>query len=596
MSRNPRTVLNRLSGHALRNANLRERSIVRAQEASPLARALVILRARVLGMTRLEFARRSGISRGTLRDLELGVHTPTRRILQQFMDFCRDFGVSSARLEEVYTLYAGAEGGLGPLIARLELRAGSSVELARRAGISPATLWEYRRGNFPLPLGILRRLCQAVGEDNPTPAEVVWQQAERQRFLDRGYPPALAEFWAICGREEYAEKRLLSLGLSTASLRRLRYLELPAWEEVAEVARALCRGEAEFLNLEQLWRQEEREQRHALPDPFGALLQNLRKQKGFSRREVADLFRVGGKKPAQIIQSIEEEGCYSARAYPAGLAALLARDPDDPVRLLELWEERRKQFHRRHRPETRIDLRLARELYGFEHKDMEAVLGYTSLEYQRIERGVSPLSEPARLRILDAVHRAGRQRVDSLLLNRDKRDVRRAAWRSPASVQNLVALLAEREGGLIPLTRYLRKARVTSFWAGRLRAIAQGKELPPWPLLERIGTACGVPDLTAVQCDWRDRYRTRLQESGCSPLGTEVRLLIAEVATTVREFSSRLGLSPSVLVRDLQRLDKEKPVKWFHVERILSTAAPGNERRWAQIHAWWYATAETTSS
>src|SRR5438477_2811368 len=72
-----------LTGHALRNAHLRERSLARAQTAPPLARTLVEIRAQTLGMTRLEFARRSGISRGTLRDLELGIHSPTRRTLQQ---------------------------------------------------------------------------------------------------------------------------------------------------------------------------------------------------------------------------------------------------------------------------------------------------------------------------------------------------------------------------------------------------------------------------------------------------------------------------------------------------------------------------------
>src|SRR6516162_7715642 len=108
MSRNPSTAPVRLTGHALRNANLRERSLVRAREAPPLARALVTLRARVLGLTRLEFARRSGISRGTLRDLELGVHVPTRRILQQFVEFCRASGADPADLEEVCRLYAGS--------------------------------------------------------------------------------------------------------------------------------------------------------------------------------------------------------------------------------------------------------------------------------------------------------------------------------------------------------------------------------------------------------------------------------------------------------------------------------------------------------
>src|SRR5437764_13552197 len=113
MSRDPGTVSGRLTGHALRNANLRARSLVRAREAPPLARALVTLRARVLGLTRLEFSRRSGISRGTLRDVELGVHTPTRRVLQQFVDFCRACDVAAAELEKVYRLFAGPGDGLG---------------------------------------------------------------------------------------------------------------------------------------------------------------------------------------------------------------------------------------------------------------------------------------------------------------------------------------------------------------------------------------------------------------------------------------------------------------------------------------------------
>src|SRR5579884_3555291 len=101
-----------LKGHALRNAHLRERALRRAETAPPLARVLVTLRAQTLGLTRLELARRSGISRGTLRDLELGIHTPTRRTLQQFADFCQGCGVDAAHLEEVYQLYAGAGAGL----------------------------------------------------------------------------------------------------------------------------------------------------------------------------------------------------------------------------------------------------------------------------------------------------------------------------------------------------------------------------------------------------------------------------------------------------------------------------------------------------
>jgi transcriptional regulator with XRE-family HTH domain len=589
MSRIPDAIPARLTGHALRNANLRERSLARAREAPPLARALVTLRARVLGMTRMEFARQSGVSRGSLRDIELGVHTPTRRTLQQFVDFCRRRGVAAHHLEEVYNLYAGASGGIASLIARLEVRAGSPGALARRAGISPATLWEYRRGNFPLPLATLRKLCRAVGED-PAPAEAVWLEAERRRLAARGYPPPLAEFWALCARGGYTEKDLPGLGLGAAALRRLRYLELPPWAEAAETAKVLCRGEEELRNLERLWRCAEEQQRLPLPDPFGAHVGQLRKRSGLSRREVADLFGLGGKKPARIIKSIEEDGCYSAQAYPAGLAALLAGEPGERGRLVELWEERRKQFHRRHRPETRLDLRLARERYGFEYKDLEPVLGYTSLEYQRLERGVDPLSEGARARILQAIQRAGERRVEALLQSRDRREAERAGWQRPPSVRALVSRLADREGGIVPLLRCLQRAGETGFWTGRLRAIARGEELPPWPLLERIAAACGVADLSAARLDWQEQYRAWLQEGGCSPLGTEVRLLIAETAPTVREFSTRLGVHPSGLTRCLQRMDAGRPVKWRQVERILSGAGlAANERRWEQIHAWWYA-------
>jgi transcriptional regulator with XRE-family HTH domain len=592
MPRDPDTAPARPTGHDLRNANLRERALVRARQAPPLARALVTLRARVLGMTRLEFARRSGISRGTLRDVELGVHVPTRRILQRFVEFCRAAGAAPADLEEVCRLYAGRGDDLGQFIARLELRAGSPAELARRAGISPATLWEYRRGNFPLPPAVLRRLCEAVGED-PARAEALWHDAERQRFLSRGYPPALAEFWALCGRAGYAEKHLPALGLGTAALRRMRYLELPAWAEVAGVARALCRTDAELRDLERLWRRGEGAQKRTLPDRFGSLLLQLRKKKGLSRREVADLCGVGGKKPARTIKSIEEDGCYSARAYPAGLAALVAGGADERARLLALWQERRTQFHRRHRPETRLDLRLARELYGFEHADMPPVLGYTAEEYQRLERGVGPLSDAARARIVQAIHRAGARKVEGLLQARDERDAERDAWRAPPTVAALVVQLARREGGIIPLARCLRRAGVGGFTPERLRIMARGEEVPPWALVERIGGACGVPDLSAVRCDWQERYRRRLQASGRSPLGVEVRLLIAEVAPTVREFSGRLGFNPSVLVRDLQRMDGSRPGEWFHVERILRAAGlPPHDRRWKQIHAWWYTAAD----
>src|SRR5262249_33138473 len=140
MPLDPTSPNGRLTGHALRDANLREHSLRRAQSAPPLARAVVTIRARDLGMTRLELARQSGLGRGALRDLELGVHVPTRRVLRRFLDFCRRRGVTPAALEELRSLYAGPGADLGELIAGLELQAGSPKELARRAGISPSTL------------------------------------------------------------------------------------------------------------------------------------------------------------------------------------------------------------------------------------------------------------------------------------------------------------------------------------------------------------------------------------------------------------------------------------------------------------------------
>lgn len=587
MSLDPHPSEQPLTGHALRNAHLRERSLHRAQTAPPLARLLVTLRAQHLGLTRLELARRSGISRGTLRDLELGIHTPTRRILQQLLTFFQGAGVASAQLEELRRLYAGSGETLEQFLARLELLAGSSRELARRVGISAATLWEYRRGHFPLPMAVLQQMCAAVGVDG-APAEALWCEAERQRLRQRGYPEALVEFWALCSCRGYSEKQLLALGMNAAAVRRMRYMELPAWEEVAGVARQLGTGE-EVLALERLWRKAVQQQSAGLPDEFGSRLRQLRKKDGISRRELADLFAIGGKKPARIIKYIEEDGFYSAQAYPSGLVALLSDNEDERAVLLAAWQRRRTQFHRRHRPEMLIDLRLAREVYGFEPREMEAILGYTSLEYQKIERGVQSLIDTAHQRILQAIHAAGQRRVESLLQQRRQREAERIAWQRPPSVQALVALLARREGGLIPLSRYLKRLGLKGLWTARLRAVSRGDEVPPWCLLERIAHGCGISDWGDVYEDWQERYREQLQHRFPSPLGVELRLLIGEIAESLREFSPRLGFNYSVLVRDMQKIDRDEEVKWSHVERIVRAAGlPAEVARWQEIRALWY--------
>ena len=196
-------------------------------------------------------------------------------------------------------------------------------------------------------------------------------------------------------------------------------LELPAWEQVAKAARSLCRADGELESLKRLWARGEREQ-HSRPaaDSSGPGCASLRVSHGIERRELADLFGIGGKKPAQSVKHIEEGGAYSAHAYPAGLAAVLSDDPDERSELVRRWEERRARFLQRHRPETWVELRLRREAFGLSIRDMEPILGYSPLEYQRIERGVIRLSESAEARVLAALEKAGQQRVEDLLARR----------------------------------------------------------------------------------------------------------------------------------------------------------------------------------
>jgi transcriptional regulator with XRE-family HTH domain len=576
-----------LTGHALRNENLRRRSLARSATAPPLARAVVEIRARELRMTRLELARRSGIGRGTLRDLELGVHRPTRQTLQRFIEFCSPQGVPDEKIGKLLDLYTGPCESLEHLISRLELRAGSARELARRAGISASTLWEYRRGNFPLSWSLLEKLCTAVGQDVES-VERFWHACQRKRLVARGYPTAWAEFCVWCDRGNVALSRLTRLGVTSAALRRLRYLELPSWQAVAQAARKLCRNDDELKQLREQWNCDVAAQRDNPIDEFGLELRRMRLRRGLRRRELADLFGVGGKKPARIIKYVEEDGYYSVCVFPAGLVAVLAETDDDQQRLLGLWRRRRAQFVRRRRPETRGELRLAREIYGLTLDDVPDVLGYSSLEYQRIERGVEPLSESAGQRILEAFERAGQQRVAALLDKRATRLRDACAWKSPSTVAEMVSLLARREGGLAPLARQLQKSGCRGVSVPRLRAVARGADLPPWFWIKEVARVAKVPDLSRMRDAWQAVWRQRLQQSGLAPLAVELRLLIAESASSVREFSHRLPFNYSVLVRDLGRIDRGRSIGWFHIERLLTAAGMATHHdRWQEIRVLW---------
>lgn len=608
----------KLRGHALRNANLRKRSLKRSESAPPLARKAVEIRVSELGMTRIELARQSGISRGALRDLELGVHTPTRNTLERFIEFCERRGVSEEVLDELRDLYAGPADSIENVIARLELRAGSSPRLARKIGVSAATMWEYRRGNFPVPHELLRKMCQALRVDFE-PLEPVWHQAERDRFIRRGYPEALAEFCVLRLRAGHAESDLLNLGLGTAELRRLCYLELLPWARIARVARSLCRTDEELKSLRDLWQRDYAAQKSEGLHDFGLRLKKLREKQKVSRRELADLFLIGGKKPARIIKHIEEDGHYSQQAYPAGLVALLT-EPDREIsaeevedelpagednghkaasrngflageaarELRALWERRRVRFHLRHRPEMQLDLRLQREYFGFDVAHAADLLGYSNLEYQKIERGIEPLTDSGRRRIIDALEDAGHRKVREVFVRRTQRDQRRQAWRQPRTVSSMLKLLAEREGGVVPLARLLADAGLYGISPPRLRAYMVEEETPTWFLLQQIAESCGIMKLQAVHIDWIHRYRAQLQRKSDSLLAIELRLLVAEVAPTLRAFSERLPFNYSVLLRDLYRVERKESFKWFHVERILVAAGlPRESERWRVIHRLW---------
>lgn len=606
-----------LHGHALRNHNLRKKSLVRAKDAPPLAKKAVEIRVQLLGMTRIELARQSGISRGALRDMELGVHVPTRDTLERFLEFCQGEGIDEPTLDELRDHYTGVVDSLLTYIGRLELKAGSSPKLARKVGVSPATLWEYRRGNFPVPHKILKKMCKATSMDFER-AEQLWHEAERRRFLDRGFPAALAELCVLRLRAGHAESALLELGLGTAELRRLCYLELLPWPRIAGVAKTLTRDDDELRNLREIWQTQYREQKQSGDlHAFGLQLKKMRETQGPSRREFADLFGVGGRKPARTIKHIEEDGHYSQQAFPAGLVALLTDkerlaaqaegktaegdsgnsatnsqpfylQSEVASELRKLWELRRVRFHLRHRPEMQLDLRLEREYYGYDVGQAAKLLGYSSLEYQKIERGIEPLAATGRERILTALAAAGQKKIDGIFSGRNDRDHKRLAWKTPANVTDMIKALAKREGGIVPLSRMLRAAKLYGISPPRLRSYLIGEETPTWHLLQQIADVCKVLRLQVVHIDWIHRYRQQLQGKNESLLAVELRLLMAEVAPTIREFSKRLPFNYSVLLRDLYKVEQKEKFKWFHVERILKAAGlPENSERWRVIHRLW---------
>ena len=233
-------------------------------------------------------------------------------------------------------------------------------------------------------------------------------------------------------------------------------------------------------------------------------------------------------------------------------------------------------------------MRLAREQYGFEIPEAAKLLGYTNLEYQKVERGIEHLLDSATTRIIAGLHQAGQKRIQDLFQYQRDCENAKQAWKNPGSVSDVIKRLAEREGGLLPLVRSLRSTRSINGWTRRLRAIARGEELPTWPELTQIARTAGVVNLNAAHRDWLNRYRAWLTSEGHPTLATELRLLIAEVSGSLREFSSRLPFHYAVLIRDLQQIGRHQRIKWFHVERILTAAKLAAEcERWRSIHSLW---------
>ena len=404
-------------------------------------------------------------------------------------------------------------------------------------------------------------------------------------------PSARPWFTARLGRVVFAlrraghpESHLLRLGVSNATFRHLRYLELPPWEEVAVAARKLCRDSCELQALQKLWAQGEQEQQ--LLTGFGPHLKEL--TNGWA--SVAANWRIcsaSAVKSRRIFKHIEEDGLYSAVAYPAGLVAVLTTDSAERTRLLDLWQQRRVDFHRRRRPETRTELRLVRRTVWVQPGRHGTAAG---LHQPGVSEGRARRQSAAGHRASASCGRCTR-RVSGAWTPCCSSDARRrCAGRcgDAALGRGLITSLADREGGLLPLARLLKGAGLRGLWIGRLRAMVQCCELPAWPVLEQLALVCGVEDLSDLRQDWSTRYRAQLQERYTSPLAVELRGLIAEKANTLRDLSPKLGFNYSVLVREFQRIDHDEPLRWFHIERLLRVlqVRPDGER-WKEIRALW---------
>ncbi len=307
-----------LTGHALRNAHLREQSLARgAKRLRRLAHTIVKIRAETLGMTRIEFARRSGISRGTLADLELGVHTPTRRILQKFVSFCQQLASQLRTVEELRRLYAGPGDTLEEFISLI-----GAARLGRRG------LWRLKSGIEPRnAVGVpARELSFAVG---PAAAALPCRRRgfrRRGNALADGRTPATSLLWipgSLGGILGVCAVQATPRGTCSAWACERRPFLRPARPRMRYTLAGRGRrgphalpGDDEFLALKECSGSAMKRRGKAAPGWVRLASEQLRSKQGVARREIADLFGLSGKKPARIIKYIEEDGFFWRKRTP----------------------------------------------------------------------------------------------------------------------------------------------------------------------------------------------------------------------------------------------------------------------------------------